>query len=79
MISPKRIYHSRHRHYSEDHRCNPADIVAEVEQADGEPAEYDGKIEPGEESPLVGEEDFGLDAYGKGDPFLGGGGEEGLG
>jgi len=50
-----------------------ADAVAEVEQADGQAAEDDGEVEPGEEGALVGEEDFGLDAGGEGDAFAWGG------
>lgn len=40
------------------------DLVAKVEQADGEAAQDDGEVQPGEESALVGEENFGLDAGG---------------
>jgi len=46
-----------------------ADLVAKVQETDGETAEDDGKVEPGEEGSLVGEEDFGLDADGEGDAF----------
>jgi hypothetical protein len=43
------------------------DLVAEVEEADGETAEDDGEVKPWEKGTLVGEEDFGLDTGGKGD------------
>jgi hypothetical protein len=46
-----------------------ADLVAEVEQADGESTEDNGEVEPAEEGSFVGEEDFGLDAGGEGDSF----------
>ena len=46
-----------------------ADAVAEVEEADGQAAQDDGEVEPGEEGAFVGEEDFGLDAGGEGDAF----------
>jgi hypothetical protein len=50
-------------------RADLADAVAEVEEADGQAAQDDGEVEPGEEGALVGEEDFGLDAGGEGDAF----------
>ena len=48
------------------------------DNCNGDNSEVGGEAEPGEEGALVGEEDFGLDADGEGDPF-GGGGEEGVG
>lgn len=59
-----------HSHHSDDGKQTSADLpnlVAEVEKADGEAAEDDGEVEPGEEGALVGEEDFGFDAGGEGD------------
>lgn len=79
MVRHQRIHHRRHRHGREYHGGGAADAVAEVQEADGETAENDGEVEPGEEGALVGEEDFGLDADGKGDSFLGGGVQKGLG
>ena len=53
--------------------------MGEIEETDGEAAEEDGEVEPGEEGAFVCEEDFGFDADGEGDAFCGGGREEGLG
>lgn len=61
------IDHARHRDQCEQARRDLADLVAKVEKPDGESTEDDGEIEPGEEGTFVGEEDFGLDAKGKGD------------
>jgi hypothetical protein len=75
MKRHKRIYHRPHGHERKQPRRDPADAVAEVQQADGEAAEEDGEVQVGEEGPLVGEEDLGLDAGGEGDAFACGGGE----
>jgi len=61
------VEHRRKRDESEEAGGDLAYAVAEVEQADGEAAEHDGEVEPGEEGALVGEEDFGFDADGEGD------------
>jgi hypothetical protein len=45
--------------------------VTEVEEADGEAAEDDGKVQPGQERALVRERDLGLDAHRERDPLLG--------
>jgi len=63
------IDHRSHGNECEEPCGDLADLVAEVEEADGETAEDDGEVEPGEEGSLVGEEDFGLDADGEGDAF----------
>ena len=52
--------------------------MAEVQEANGETAEDDGEVEPGEKGAFIGEEDFGFDAGGKGDAFAGSRLEEGL-
>ena len=67
--SDEGVDHRRQRDEREETRADLADAVAEVEQADGQAAEDDGEVEPGEEGALVGEEDFGLDAGGEGDAF----------
>jgi len=46
-----------------------ADAIAKVEETDGEAAQDDGEVEPGEKGAFVCEEDFGLDADGEGDAF----------
>lgn len=69
MVRHKRIDHRRHGHEREQPGADAADAVAEVEQADGEAAQHDGEVEPGEESALVGEEDFWFDACGESDSF----------
>ena len=79
MECHKRIHHRSHSHNCEQPRTYPPYIVTKVQEANGQSAEYHGEIQPAEECPLVGEEDFGFYAGGKGDAFSGGGGEEGLG
>ena len=79
MICEKRIDHRHHGHEGKQPGGDAAHAVAKVEQADGQPAEDDGEVEPGEEGALVGEEDFGLDAGGEEDAFACGGGKRGLG
>ena len=69
MEREQRVQHRGHGHQRKEAGGDTADGVAEVEQADGEAAEDDGEVEPGEEGALVGEEDFGLDARGEGDAF----------
>ena len=80
MERHKRIDHAPHRHDGEETGADAGSGVgAKVEQADGEAAEDDGEVEPGEKGALVSEEDFGLDAGGEGDAFARGGLQEGLG
>lgn len=67
MEGNQRIRHGGHGNEGEQAGGDLADLVAEVEQADGETAEDDGEVEPAEEGALVGEEDFGLDARGERD------------
>lgn len=65
-----------HGHQSYDREEAGGDLthaVAEVQQADGQTAEDDGEVEPGEEGTFVGEEDFRLDAGGEGDTLAWGG------
>lgn len=69
MVRHKRIQHRRHRHNRKQRSGYATDAVAKVQKTDGEAAEDDGEVEPGEEGALVGEEDFGLDAGGEGDAF----------
>lgn len=69
MERKQRINHCRNSHQRKETGADLADAVAKVEQADGEAAEDDGEVEPGEEGALVGEEDFGFDASGEGDAF----------
>ena len=65
----KRIQHSRHGNKCKKTGGDTADTVPEVEQTDGETAQDDGEVQPGEKSALVGEEDFWLDAGWEGDSF----------
>lgn len=69
MKRHQRIYHSCHSNKREQPSRNTANTVAEVQKADGEAAEDDGEIKPGEKSALIGEEDFWFDAGGEGDSF----------
>jgi hypothetical protein len=63
----ERVDHGAHGDQGKEAGGDAANGVAEVEKADGEPAEDDGEVEPGEEGALVGEEDFWFDAGGEGD------------
>ena len=65
----ERVDHSRHGDGGEEEGADLADAIAEVEQSDREAAKQDGEVEPAEESALVGEEDFGLEARRKGNAF----------
>ena len=65
----KGIQHSCHGDKCKEAGRNTADPVPEVEQTDGETAQDDGEVQPGEKSALVGEEDFWLDAGWEGDSF----------
>lgn len=67
MEGEEGIQHSHHGNKSEEAGRDLADAIAKVEQADGEAAEDDGEVKPGEKGALVGEEDLGLDACGEGD------------
>jgi len=74
------VQHGGQGDEGEEARGDLADAVAEVEQADGQTAEDDGEVEPGEEGAFVGKEDFGFDAGGEGDALaFGGSGLEGVG
>ncbi len=73
MERHQRIDHGGHGHEREQAGADAADAVAEVQQPDGQRAQHDGEVEPRQEGPLVGEEDFGLDARGEGDAFSWGG------
>ena len=80
MERDQRIDHAAHRDECEEPGADAGrGVGAKVEQTDGEAAENDGEVEPGEEGALVGEEDFGLDARGQGDAFARSRLEEGLG
>ena len=80
MERHERVDHAPHRYDGEEAGTDAGSGVgAKVEQTDGEAAEDDGEVEPGEESALVGEEDFGLDAGGESDALARGGLQEGLG
>jgi hypothetical protein len=59
------VDHGAHGDDGEEGGGDAADAVAEVQEADGQTAEDDSEIEPGEEGALVGEENFGLDASGE--------------
>lgn len=67
MERDQRVDHRSHGNQRKEAGGDATDGIAEVEQADGETAEDDGEVEPGEEGTLVGEEDFGFDAGGEGD------------
>jgi hypothetical protein len=67
MERDKRIHHRSDSDQSEHDGGDPTGAVAEVEEAHGETAEDDSKVQPGEEGAFVGEEDFGFDAGGEGD------------
>ena len=69
MKGDQSINHGGHGHRCEQACANPTDTVAEVEEANCETAEDDGEVEPGDESPLVGEEDFGFHTRREGDAF----------
>lgn len=69
MEGHQRVDHGPHGDEGEEGGGDAADAVAEVEQPDGQAAQDDGEVEPGEEGALVGEEDLGLDPGGEGDAF----------
>ena len=64
--------------HARKHNRNPetSTVVREIQEANGEGAEEDAEVHPGEESAFIGEEDFGLDSHGEGDLFVGRRGEE---
>ena len=66
VIGDKCVDHCSHGDQSEKARRDLTNLVAEVEETDGETAEDDGEVQPAEKGALVGEEDFGLDAGGEG-------------
>lgn len=65
--SDQGIDHSGHGDQSEETSRDLADLVAKVEETDGETAQDDGEVQPTEKGTLVGEEDLGLNAGGQGD------------
>ncbi len=69
MKRHQRVDHGAHGHQRKEAGGDAADGITEVEEADGETAEDDGEVEPGEEGSLVGEEDFGFHPGGQGDPL----------
>ena len=69
MEGDEGVEHGAHGDEGEEAGGDLANAVAEVEEADGEAAEDDGEVEPGEEGALIGEEDFWFDAGGEGDSF----------
>ena len=69
MEHTQSVDHRSHSNECEEACGDLADLVAEVEETDGETAEDDSEVEPGEEGSLVGEEDLGLDTDGEGDAF----------
>lgn len=66
MEGEKGVYHSSHGDKGEETGGDLADLVAEVEQTNGETAQDDGEVEPAEKCTFVCEEDFGLDTGGQG-------------
>lgn len=69
MERKQRIHHRQHRDAREQHGADLAGAITKVQQANGQGAEDDGEVEPGEEGTFVGEEDFGFDARGDCDAF----------
>ncbi len=69
MKRHQRVDHGTHCHQRKEAGGDATDGITEVEEADGETAEDDSKVEPGEEGALVGEEDFGFHAGGQRDPL----------
>lgn len=67
MEGDQGIDHGGHGDDGEEGSGDATDSVAEVEQAHRQTAENDGEVEPGEESPLIGKEDFRLNASREGD------------
>lgn len=65
MERNKRIDHRSHSHEREQPRRDAAYWVTKVQKANGKATEYDGEVEPWEEGPLIGEENFGLDTCGE--------------
>ncbi|KAG9533319.1 hypothetical protein KCU93_g160, partial [Aureobasidium melanogenum] len=65
--SDQGIDHSGHGNQSEETSGDLTDLVAKVEETDGETAQDDGEVQPTEKGTLVGEEDLGLNAGGQGD------------
>lgn len=66
MEGDERIQHGGEGNEGEQAGADLPDFVAEVQEANGEAAEDDGEVEPGEEGSFVGEEDFRLDSRGEG-------------
>lgn len=79
MVGEEGVEHAEEGDEGEEPCRNLTDAIAKVEQANGEAADDDGKLQPGEEGALVGEKDLGLDADGQSDALAVGGLEKGLG
>ena len=67
MIRDQGINHASHRDGGKQKGRDEGGTVAEVQHSDGERAQNDAEVEPGEEGALVGEEDFWLNAGWEGD------------
>lgn len=67
------VDHGRHGDDGKETGGDTTDAVTEVQETDGQTAQDDGEVEPGEEGPLVGEEDLGFDSGGQGDALAFGG------
>ena len=67
MEGYKSVDHCGHCDDGEESGGDTANRVAEIEETDGETAENDSEVKPGEEGTFVCEEDFGLDAGGERD------------
>ena len=63
------VYHRCHGNECEEAGGNAAHGITEIEEANGETAKYDGKVEPREECAFIRKEDLGLDTCGEGYPF----------
>lgn len=54
-----------HTNDGEHARADLPNLIAEVQEPDGQPTEDDGEMEPGEERPLIRERHLRLDAHGE--------------
>ena len=61
------VDHSAHGDDGEKSGGDATDAIAEIQKTNSETAEDDGKVEPGEEGTLIGEEDLWLDTGREGD------------
>lgn len=64
VVGEEGIDHGQHGDDGEQQGGDLGRGVAKVEHANSQRAEDDGKVEPGEEGALIGEEDLGFDASG---------------